>query len=93
MSKIPRVKRKFNTTNAPPVDWLWASVLERQRVYGMTLEEMAQIAGVTYGYMRTMINRSPWDWKKQARENVCAYFGINIHIMPTLDGRLEVNIR
>ena len=47
---MPKRKKKFDTANAPPVDWLWAAVLERQRTFGLTLEEMANIAGVTTLY-------------------------------------------
>lgn len=93
MRKIPKVKKKFSTANAPPVDWLWACVLERQRTYGLTLEEMSIIAGVTYASMRQMINESPWSWRREPRDRVCEYFGINISITPTTEGRVEVNIK
>ena len=90
---MPKRKKKFDTANAPPVDWLWAAVLERQRTYGMTLEEMANIAGVTYASMRQIICESPWNWKREVRERVCEYFGINIRVSPTADGKVEVNIK
>lgn len=91
--QVPKKVKKFDTSQAPPVDWLWASVLERQKVYGLDLKSMSKIVGVEYGTMRQMINRSPWEWKRQYRENVCQYFGINIAVTPQVDGRLEVNIR
>lgn len=90
---MPKRKRKFDTSQAPPIDWLWGAILERQKVYGMTLEQMAEIAGVTYTNMRQMINKSPWSWRRSAREKVCEYFGISISIVPQTDGRLGVNIQ
>ena len=90
---MPKHKKKFNTNEAPPIDWLWGAVLERIRVYGMSLEDLARIAGVEYGNMRQMINRSPWDWKKVYRDRVCSYFGISIYVSPNVDGRIEVNIK
>ena len=90
---MPKYAKKFNTNAAPPIDWLWAAVLERKTVYGMDLVEMARIAGVEYGNMRQMINRSPWSWKREPRERICQHFGINIAVTPTVDGRLEVNIK
>lgn len=90
---MPTFKKKFDTNQAPPIDWLWACVLERQRVYGMSLQELADIAGVQYGNMRQMINRSPWAWRREARDKVCQYFGIKIAVTPTTEGRIEVNIK
>lgn len=89
---MPTFKKKYNTATAPPIDWLWASILERQRVYGLDLQEMANIAGVEYGTMRAMINRSPWDWKRSPRERVCQYFGITISVSPNADSRLQVRV-
>lgn len=90
---MPRYVKKFDTAQPPPVDWLWAAVLERQRVYGMDLKTLADIAGVGYGNMRGMMNMSPWEWKRKPRENVCRFFGIDINITPQIDGKLEVNIK
>ena len=89
---MPKVKRKFQTSSPPPFDYLWGLVLERQKTYGYNLQEMANIAGISYEQMRQYINKSPWEWKKDVRDRVCKYFGINIQISPNVDGRLEVNI-
>lgn len=90
---MPKKVKKFDTAQAPPVDWLWASVLERQKVYGMDLKTLAKIAGVEYGSMRKMINRSPWSWRREPRDKVCQFFGIGIQVAPQVDGRIEVNIK
>ncbi len=92
-SEVPKYVKKYQTAQAPPIDWLWAAILERQRVYGMPLTEMAEIAGVTYTSMRNMITKSPWNWRRSARDRLCEYFGISINISPTTDGRVEVNIK
>ena len=89
---MPSKKKKFDTAQPPPIDWLWAAVLERQKVFGITSEDLAKIAGVTYGHMRQMVNKSPWSWRCEPRERVCEYFGISISVSPTTDGRVEVNI-
>lgn len=90
---MSKFTKKFSTNQAPPVDWLWAAVLERQRVYGLTLEQLANIAGVSYGNMRRMVNKSPWSWRREYREKVCNYFGISIAMNLSSDGRVEVNIQ
>jgi len=90
---MPKRVKKYTTANAPPIDWLWAAVLERQRVCGTSLEDMATIAGVSYAAMRRMINKSPWSWRKSARENVCEYYGIDIGYSIGTRGKLEVNIQ
>lgn len=89
---MPKINRKYSTNQAPPIDWLWAAVLERQKVYGYDLKEVAQIAGVDYGNMRNLWRKSPWEWKKEPRERVCRHFGINISVTPSIDGKIEVNI-
>lgn len=60
----------------PPIDWLWAAVLERKMVYGHDLKTMAKIAGVSYTTMRDYITRSPWTWKYDARLRICRAYDI-----------------
>lgn len=89
---MPTMKKKFQTAEAPPIDWLWAAVLERQRVYGLSLEEMAKIAGVSYPVMRRYVNQSPWSWSRNARDKICSKFGININVAPTENQNVEVRL-
>lgn len=72
MPKIKYVNRK----NVPEVDWLWAAVLERMRVYHYDLSDLAAFAGVHYDTMRDHIRQSPWTWRKEEREAVCEALGI-----------------
>lgn len=62
--------------DAPPIDWLWAAILERKMVLGIDLKQMSQIAGVSYETMRHMIKKSPWEWSADARTRVCVEFGL-----------------
>lgn len=89
---MPKVKRKYQTNTAPEIDWLWAAILERQKVYGYDLKQMAEIAGVEYGNMRSMWRRTPWTWKKEPRDRVCRHFGISLNFIPVAKGGIEVNI-
>ena len=75
-------KKKYSTNSAPPVDWLWGAILERQRVYGLSLQEMADIAGVSYGMMRRYIGESPWKWPPEIRKRLCNSLGLKINIGP-----------
>ena len=84
---MPKVKKK----EPPPIDWLWAVVLERKAASGMTLKEMADLAGVSYPTMRNYSLKSPWDWPRPMRERLCKSFGININVMPQ-NADLEVKI-
>jgi lambda repressor-like predicted transcriptional regulator len=60
----------------PPIDWLWAAVLERKMRFGIDLKELAKIAGVGYETMRRLITQSPWEWGEDARTKVCKALGI-----------------
>ena len=73
---------RYSPQKAPPVDWLWAAVLERKKVYGYDLKTMAKIAGISYELMRRYFIKSPWDWPRDVRERICKEFGINISFKP-----------
>lgn len=74
---MPKVNLNYRSTkNAPPIDWLWAAVLERKVVLGYDLKLMARIAGVSYETMRQYIRKSPWDWDDGARDRICKEFCI-----------------
>ena len=62
--------------DAPPIDWLWAAILERKMVLRIDLKQMAEIAGVSYDTMRHWIQKSPWEWTADARTRVCKEFGL-----------------
>ena len=61
---------------APPIDWLWAAILERKMRYHVDLKHLAQVAGVAYDTMRHYITISPWEWTEDARNRVCREFGL-----------------
>lgn len=87
---MPKVKLgRKETREQPPIDWLWAAVLERRMALKVSIKDMAEIANVSYGTMRNYAAKSPWDWPRQMRENVCSAFGINVSVSPTSNG-LEV---
>ena len=78
---MPKVNLNYRSPkNAPPIDWLWAAVLERKVVLGYDLKLMARIAGVHYDTMRRYIRKSPWEWSPDARARVCKAFGISTKI-------------
>lgn len=80
MGKIK--KPWYQQRKAPPIDWLWAAILERKMVYGCDLKEMAVIGGTSYEMMRKYARKSPWDWPRFLRENICKEFGINLSFTP-----------
>lgn len=72
---MPRINlSRLSGPDYPPIDWLWAAVLERKRVYGYDLRKMAEIAGVSYETMRRYITISPWEWNEDARNLICKEF-------------------
>lgn len=77
---MPKTKFDKYANPAPPVDWLWACILERKAVFGYDLKQMAKIAGVHYDTMRRYIRKSPWEWSPDARARVCKAFGISTKI-------------
>ena len=83
---MPRSKfDKFSKTVAPPIDWLWAAVLERAMVLHMSRKDLADLAGVSYETMRDYIRKSPWDWPTDVRERLCKALGIEIK--RTIEGK------
>ena len=74
---MPKVKlSRYADADIPPIDWLWAAVLERMRVYHYDLSDLAGIGGVHYDTMRDYIRNSPWTWPKEVRNRVCEALGI-----------------
>ena len=84
---MPKVK--LNKKVPPPVDWLWALVLERKATMKLSVKDMAEVAGVSYTTMRNYAGKSPWDWPRPMRERMCKELGIKVTMTPTVDG-LEV---
>lgn len=78
---MPKLKKPAYLER-PPIDWLWAAVLERKAVYGMDLETMAKYCGISYPQMRQYIRKSPWEWPRPVRERLCSVFGIKINLGP-----------
>jgi len=89
---MPKINKKFSGKTAPPIDWLWAAILERQKVYGLSAIQLAEIGGTTYDLMRTYLNKSPWDWNREVRERVCEALGIKISVGPTMKNGIEVHL-
>ena len=74
---MPKVNLGANLRrNAPPIDWLWAAMLERKMRFGYDLKTLAKVAGVEYDTMRRYITISPWEWTEDARNRVCNELGI-----------------
>lgn len=74
---MPKYKQKV-VVSPPPIDWLWAAILERKVQYGWDMKAMAEAAGTSYGMIRNLMRKSPWDWPKQARENICEAFNLEL---------------
>lgn len=87
---MPKVK--LGKEPPPPIDWLWAAVLERMAARGVTLQELAKMCGVSYGTMRNHARKSPWDWSRNMREKACEGLGIRICMTPDTGG-VEVVVR
>ena len=80
---MPKVKlSEYSRKQAPPIDWLWAAVLERKMVMGYDLKQLAKVGGVSYEMMRRYSHSSPWEWPRQMRENICDALGLNIKFKP-----------
>lgn len=74
---MPKVKMiDMERRKAPPIDWLWAAILERKMRYHIDLKHLAKTAGVAYDTMRRYITISPWDWEEEARNRVCKELGL-----------------
>lgn len=66
----------------PPVNWLWAIILERMKVKHYTVRELAAAADCSYDCMRHYINCDPWKWPYKVRESVCKVLGVKIEFTP-----------
>lgn len=81
---MPKTRLSRYSSRTPPIDWLLAAILERKVANGYDLKKMANIAGVSYDYMRRLINTPPRDWPYGALDNVCKEFGIKM--IPSVNG-------
>lgn len=89
---MPKVNKR-RLPQDEPIDWLWAAYLERMKSCGITLQDMAKIAGVEYGTMRRYNTYSPWGWPRAVRERVCEALAITISYAPEQNGNtIEVKI-
>ncbi len=88
---MPRTRfDEFHKSKDPPIDWLWAAILERKTVRGYDLKHMAQIAGVGYEYMRKLINRPPCEWPHGSLQSICKEFGIKM--VPSVNGSVPSEV-
>ena len=87
---MPKVN--LNKKQYPPIDWLWAAVLERRAVMGVSLKDLAEMCHVSYGTMRNYAMKSPWAWSKDMRDTVCKSLGISVIAERTPEG-VEVIVR
>ena len=65
---------------APPIDWLWAAVLERKSVLGYDLKRMSEVVGCHYDTMRKYIRQSPTTWPEDVRAKILKEFGIKAKV-------------
>ena len=87
---MPKIKPSY-CSKKPPIDWLWAAVLERKIVFGYDLKMMAKAGGVSYDTMRRYIRVSPWEWSASVRKRICDEFGISTKVSVGLADMPEQN--
>lgn len=75
---MPKTRLDRLSRRDPPIDWLWAAILERKMVRGIDLKHLASIAEVSYDYMRRLIVRPTAEWPSGALGKVCREFGIKL---------------
>lgn len=68
------------SSKPPPIDWLWACILERCMALHLSRKDLADMAGVSYETMRRYITTSPWNWPRNIRETLCKRLGVNITV-------------
>jgi hypothetical protein len=67
----------------PPIDWLWAAVLERKAAKNLDLKQLANMGGISYDTMRHYIRESPWNWPVKVRTGVCNGLGLTFNFDPS----------
>ena len=81
---MPKTKLdKLSKPKDPPIDWLWAAVLERKMVKNLDLREMAEMVDISYEYMRSLIRKYPWEWPYVMRVKICEVLGLHIELTPS----------
>lgn len=76
---MPRVK--LSKPRHPPIDWLMAAILERKKVMGLTMADLAEAAHMSPESFRHLMadsTRTVMDWRPDIRNGVCRRLGINI---------------
>lgn len=77
MPKVKSYKPK-----APPLDMAWATVLVRKEQMGMTLQEIAAGAGLSYEYVRKVFaSGSPAGWPVETRDKILLVLGLRAKLV------------
>ena len=72
-------KPKLARPKYPEIDWLMAGFLERKRVMNLTWDEIGAAAGMNgNAFRRLAATKSPADWPKDIRQNVCRMLGLEV---------------
>ena len=72
---------RYSKPKAPPLDTAWGAVLVRQRQMDLSLRDVAERAGLSYSYVRTVWGTSPTEWPRETRDKLLAALGLKARLV------------
>lgn len=65
----------------PPIDLALGMVLARKEAMGLDLHALADMAGLSYGYVRSLWGKSPTEWPRETRDKILAALGLKARLV------------
>lgn len=67
---------KYAKPKYPPIDHALGTVLSRKSDMHLDLKTLADMAGLSYSYVRSVWGKSPAEWPKDTRDKILAALGL-----------------
>lgn len=81
---MPKVKlSRYAKSKTPPIDDGWGAILVRKEQMGLSLKDIADYAGISYGSLRHFWGKPPIMWNPRQREKVLNTLGLRAELRIT----------
>ena len=79
---MPKTKLdKYAKPKYPPIDHALGMVLARKEAMNLDLKTLADMAGMSYSYIRSVWGKSPAEWPKDTRDKILTALGLKARLV------------
>lgn len=72
---------KYAKPKYPPIDHALGTVLSRKADMNLDLKTLADMAGLSYGHVRSVWGKRPAEWPKETRDKLLAALGLRARLV------------